>query len=321
VKHILITGWTGNTGSLILERAARRWPEASFVGVTRQEGAAPPASLRERFRIAVAPLEDEDALEKAVFAHQAAPETGFDLILHVAHVHFTPPILHLAERYGVPRILLIHTTGMYSQYREYGARYREIDDAVTARRDSGPCWTILRPTMIYGNARDHNLHKLILALSRSRLFPLFGDGSATFQPVHVEDVANAAMTVLEVPACRWCAYDLSGATVATYKEILREIGSLLGRKPLLLPVPLPFALAVARIGEALRPGGIGVSTEQVRRLQENKAYSHASATKDFGFAPRSLHEGLSQEIDLLRAEGLLPLYKVKGPSSNPAAAK
>jgi nucleoside-diphosphate-sugar epimerase len=318
VKRILITGWTGNTGSLILERAARRWPEATFVGVTRQAGAPPPPGLSGRFQVAVAALDDEAALEQAAFSRTDA--SGFDLVLHVAHVHFTPPILRLAERYGVPRVLLIHTTGMYSRYREYGARYREIDDAVTARAGSGPCWTILRPTMIYGNGRDHNLHKLILALARSPVFPLFGDGSATFQPVHVDDVADAAIAVLDAPDCRWRAYDLSGATIATYKEILMTIGNLLGRKPLLVPIPLTAALAMAGIGERLRPGGIGVNVEQVRRLQENKAYPHAPATKDFGFAPRTLAEGLSQEIALLRLEGRLPSLSMPVRRSNTAAA-
>jgi nucleoside-diphosphate-sugar epimerase len=175
--------------------------------------------------------------------------------------------------------------------------------------------------MIYGNARDHNLHKLIVALSRSPVFPLFGDGSATFQPVHAEDVADAAMTALISPVCRWRAYDLSGATVATYKDILTIIGNLLGRKPILVPIPLPLALAAAGLGERLRPGGIGVNVEQVRRLQENKAYSHSSAARDFGFSPRGLEEGLAQEIALLREEGLLPLAAPKGQASSPAAAE
>ncbi len=316
MKRILITGWTGNTGSRILARAARRWPDAAFVGVTRQSDAVAPPEVAGRFWVAVAPLEDEAQLEQTAFS-----ESPFDLVLHVAQVHFTPQIMRLSKRHSVPRILLVHTTGMYSRYREYGARYRKIDDAVVAGGENSPCWTILRPTMIYGNHRDHNLHKLILAISRSPVFPLFGDGSATFQPVHVDDVADAALTVLDNPLCRWRAYDLSGATVATYREILNLIGSLLQRRPVLVPVPLPLALAAARFGERLRPGGVGVSLEQVRRLQENKAYSHAVATADFGFDPRRLEEGLAQEIALLRSQGLLPAISPKASSSHPASAK
>jgi nucleoside-diphosphate-sugar epimerase len=319
MKRILITGWTGNTGSLILERAARRWPEATFVGVTRQEDALPPPALSARFQAVAAPLDDEAVLEKAAFSHNAS--SPFDLVLHVAHVHFTPTIMRLSEKYGVPRVLLIHTTGMYSQYREYGVRYKQIDDAVTVCAESGPCWTILRPTMIYGNSRDHNLHKLILALACSPVFPLFGDGSAAFQPVHVEDVADAAMTVLDSATCRWRAYDLSGATVATYKEIVMLIAGLLGRKPVLIPIPLPIALAAAGLGERLRPRGIGVTVEQVRRLQENKAYSHSLAARDFGFMPRSLEQGLTEEIALLRSESLLPALPSRGKSTGPAAAE
>ncbi len=318
MKRVLISGWTGNTGSKILARAALRWPDASFVGLTRQRTALPPAELSDRFRVAFAPLEDEAALERAAFG--SGETSTYDLVLHTAHVHFTPQMMRLAERYGVPRVLLIHTTGMYSKYREYGARYREIDDAVTSQVVTGPCWTILRPTMIYGNSRDHNLHKMIRAICRLPIFPLFGDGGATFQPVHVEDVADAAMTILETPACRWRAYDLSGGTVATYKEMMLLICRLLNRRPLLLPVPLPAALALASIGERLRPGGVGVSREQIRRLGENKAFSHADAARDFGFTPRSLHEGLAEEISLMRSEGLLPETETGAKRGSPGSA-
>ncbi|MBC8101999.1 MAG: NAD-dependent epimerase/dehydratase family protein [Cytophagales bacterium] len=314
-KRILITGWTGNTGSRILERAARRWPSADFVGVTRREDASPPAEIAGRFHVAVTPLEDETALEQAAFADHSP----FDLILHVAHVHFTPPVMRLAEKWNARRVLLVHTTGMYSRYQQYGARYRDIDDTITRRTESGPCWTILRPTMIYGNARDHNLHKLILAVARAPVLPLPGDGSAVFQPVHVEDVADAALAALENPICRFRAYDLSGATVATYREMLTLIGGLLDRQPVLVPVPVPLALLLAGAGERLRPGGIGIRVEQVRRLAENKAYSHAAAAADFGFSPRTLSTGLAEEIALLRAEGRLPAATGRGASSVAAA--
>lgn len=317
MKRILITGWTGNTGGQILRRAANRWPEARFVGITRRTEAVLPKGLEElegRFCSVVAALEEEAAVERAAFPAGAPP---YDLLLHIAHVRHTPGMMRLAERHGVPRVLLMHTTGMYSRYQEYGSLYREIDDAVTARGGGTlPCWTILRPTMIYGNRQDHNMHKLIRALACWPAFPVFGDGSATFQPVHVEDVADAALAVLENPDCRCRAYDLSGATVMTYREILETITRLLGRRQSvrLVPVPTPVALAAARIGEQVRPGrGLGVTVEQVRRLQESKAYSHAAASADFGFRPRGLEEGLAQEIQLLAAEGL-----IGAPAAHPA---
>jgi hypothetical protein len=62
-----------------------------------------------------------------------------------------------------------------------------------------------------------------------------------------------------------------------------------------------------------------VTREQVRRLQENKAFSHAAAAGDFGFNPRRLEEGLAQEIALLRQEGVLPVKSTGWLPSNPAA--
>jgi hypothetical protein len=38
-----------------------------------------------------------------------------------------------------------------------------------------------------------------------------------------------------------------------------------------------------------------VTSEQVRRLAEDKAFAHDDAARDFGFAPRAFEAGIAQE--------------------------
>lgn len=42
------------------------------------------------------------------------------------------------------------------------------------------------------------------------------------------------------------------------------------------------------------------SREQVLRLNEHKAFSHEDAAADFGYAPRTLRDGLEAEVRLYR---------------------
>jgi nucleoside-diphosphate-sugar epimerase len=267
-----------------------------------------------RFRVAVAGLEDAAAVEAAAFTGMAEP---YDVLLHVAHIRHTPVLMRLAESHAVRRVVLVHTTGMYSRFQEYGARYREIDSAILSRpADATPPWTILRPTMIYGNAapnrasgRDHNLHRVILALARWPIFPVIG-ARALFQPVHVDDVAAAVVAVAGCAACGGQAFDISGATVASYGEILTTIAELLDRRPILMPVPMGAAEAAVMLGERLTRGRVPITVEQIRRLQEDKVFDHNSATTAFGFRPRGLRDGIAEEIARLRSAGLL------GPASN-----
>jgi hypothetical protein len=81
-----------------------------------------------------------------------------------------------------------------------------------------------------------------------------------------------------------------------------HVGALLGRRPLLLPLPLRPVAALAglwhRLGLSPR-----ISAEQVRRLAEDKAFAYDDAGRDWGYAPRGILEGLTDEVQRLREAG------------------
>jgi nucleoside-diphosphate-sugar epimerase len=166
-------------------------------------------------------------------------------------------------------------------------------------------WTILRPTMIYGDAADRNLSRLFRFVARSPVVPLPGGGRALVQPVHVADLARAVVEVLECQATARNAYELPGGEAVPLRELVLRVARLLGRRRLLLlPLPIaPMALAAGawhRLGLAPR-----VSSEQVRRLAEDKAFSYEAARRDWGYSPRGLDAGLESEARELRISGIL----------------
>lgn len=64
---------------------------------------------------------------------------------------------------GVSRVVFVNTTGMFRRYRRYAAEYRRIEEQTVT---SGLDYTIIRPTIINDNARDHNIHKLLRIVNR-----------------------------------------------------------------------------------------------------------------------------------------------------------
>nr|CAA9290510.1 hypothetical protein AVDCRST_MAG63-4331 [uncultured Armatimonadetes bacterium] len=291
---ILVTGWTGNTGGFVVRMLRERYPDQPIVGLARSPDApSPPGVLVEP-----ADLRDEGAVEEVFRRH------AFTTILHVANIRFSPLIMRLAEAYRVPHTVLVHTTGIYSRYQEYSSLYREIEGGILDGRFEHTAWTILRPTMIYGNHRDHNLHKLIRVLHRYPVFPVFGGGSAVMQPVHVEDLAAAVVACVGNDRVKRRGYDLSGGSVVTYGDILRRITRLLGKRVRFVPVPLPAGIFFARLyGRASKHPIITV--EQIQRLQEDKSYPHEAAARDLDFRPRPFEEGIAQEVAELRERGLI----------------
>lgn len=99
-------------------------------------------------------------LTDTMFLEQAFQ--GVDTILHIASISLTRYIVDAAVKCHVRRLICVHTTGIYSKYKEAGEEYRNIDAYVEQRcRENNIGLTILRPTMIYGNISDNNVVKFI----------------------------------------------------------------------------------------------------------------------------------------------------------------
>jgi nucleoside-diphosphate-sugar epimerase len=173
--------------------------------------------------------------------------------------------------------------------------YIRIEDEVLALRNKIAI-TVLRPTMIYGSSRDQNMYKLIDYLYRHTFFPIFGDGRNLMQPVLAQDLANAYYCVLTNrgrTANR--EYDLSGREPIRYIDLVRTISSILGRKNVLVGIPMWLSLLGAKAYNAVTDKAF-ISVEQVMRMSEDKVFSHEAASSEFGYSPESFYDGISREI-------------------------
>jgi NADH dehydrogenase len=87
------------------------------------------------------------------------------------------------------------------------------------------------------------------------------------------------------------AYDLGGPEYWTYREMVAEVITAMGRKRAILTMPLPLIKAVARSSEVLRLP-FPVATDQLRQLAFDNAAGLGDVERDFSFAPRSMHGSL-----------------------------
>jgi nucleoside-diphosphate-sugar epimerase len=296
---ILVTGWNSNTATALLPRLRQQFPHCRIIGASHSR---PERQVRPDI------AETVDLVDREAVGELFARYT-FCLVLHIANIRFTPNVLPAADRAGVPQTLCVHTTGMYSQFRQYAQHYREIEENIARQPPQNTALTILRPTMIYGitpETRDHNMHKLALHLAKARFFPVFGSGQGKMQPVYVEDVAEAILACVGNPNVQGKGYEISGGSVVTYREVLENICAELGRKPPFIPIPLPVALPLLRLYETIAPHP-RITVEQVERLQEDKVFDHSTATQDFGYSPHPFADGIRIAIQQMAAQGLLSI--------------
>ena len=166
-------------------------------------------------------------------------------------------------------------------------------------RASALDWTILRPTMIYGDPGDRNLSRLLPLLRRVPVLPVPG-GRQLQQPVHAADVADAVLAAAERPAAAGHTYDVAGPEPLTFTDLLQTAARAVASRTRFVPVPVSPIIAAAR-GYELLSRNPRIRAEQVRRLAEDKAFAIDDAIRDLGYAPRPFAEGIRAEA---RAMGL-----------------
>ena len=226
-----------------------------------------------------------------------------DTLVNIAGIYYSENLVKAAIKCGIRRVILVHTTGIYSQYKAAGELYRSIEERVYALcRDNGIILSVCRPTMIYGNTSDKNVAVFIKMVDQFPVMPVVNGARYVLQPVHYEDLAKGYFGVLlheEKTANK--DYVLSGGSVIELREMLKIIGRNLGKNVHFISCPF----AVAYFGACVLYHLTGKKKdfrEKVQRLCEPRAYSHEDARNDFGYAPVSFEEGIVEEVKQYLAE-------------------
>ena len=286
---ILVSGGTGLLGQGFL-RVLREKGEHEVRCLVRRTS---PVERLEGLELAYGDAGDAGSMARAL--------RGTNAFVHVAGVQYTPGVLEAMRRAGLERLVIVSSTSAHSRF-EFRSAPRLVNEALLP--GSGLRWTVVRPSMIYGSELDHNMHKLLRFLDRSPVFPLFGSGENLWQPVYYEDLARGLYAALTKPGTDGQIYDLPGPRPLTYLDLVRTAADTLDKKARIVRIPaepVRRALLVAeRIGLPMP-----VSSEQVLRLREDKAYPYEKARRELGYTPRAFKEGIALEAGRLREIGLV----------------
>ena len=219
-------------------------------------------------------------------------EGAFDAIFSCGPLdHFAR--WYVASEHGAARVVAFGSTSVEVKgdssepaERDVARRLREAEATLfTAARERGAAATVLRPTLVYGAGRDATLSAIAALATRTGFFVLPRGANGLRQPVHVQDLADAALQVLHHPATAGQAYALGGGEVLAYDEMVRRTLAVLEPRPRLLRVPLPLfraALSLAHAAGRLR----GMNAAALARMREPLVFDIEPARRDFGYAPR-----------------------------------
>ncbi|MEY4388559.1 MAG: hypothetical protein RLZZ432_278 [Chloroflexota bacterium] len=292
MARIFLTGGSGFVGSHVLPALLAAGHQV--VALVRNEKAAE----RLRVRHAAAPGALETRLGDVVDAASLRGAVdGCDAIVHLValprdwnggadlervNAGGTANLVAAAQAAGIRRFVHLGALGVLERDGLHYASSKARGEATV--RASGLDWTILKPSLIWGE-RD-GFFNIVAALVRvpAPIVPVPGDGKSRFQPVWVGDVARAVVQVLGDPKSAGRSYELGGPRYWTHREITEEVARALGKRRLVLPMPVPLIRLVAGLSEAVR-FPFPVATDQLRQLAFDNIGAVDGVERELGFVP------------------------------------
>ncbi|MBK9577130.1 MAG: NAD(P)H-binding protein [Fibrobacterota bacterium] len=157
----------------------------------------------------------------------------------------TENVISEAAKSGARRF--VHISSISVTYRlanHYSESKRLAELAVQA---SGLDWTILRPTLAWGDPSCAEHEAFRSAVKRHRILPLPAGGEAKKSPVHVDDLADAFASTLRCPSSIGRILALSGSQTVSLREMAQEIQAARGGRSRILSIPSWAAAVASRV--------------------------------------------------------------------------
>lgn len=208
---------------------------------------------------------------------------------------------------------LIHVSAIGADASSAVAYARTKGQAEKAVLDTVKDAIVFRPSIIFGP--DDRFFNRFAAMARlSPVLPLIGGGETKFQPVYVGDVAEAIARAVDGAVEGGRIYELGGAEVRSFRDLLEEMLAVIGRKRLLVSLPWWVAKLQGRL-LGLLPNPL-LTADQVELLKRDNVVSGEARSEG-----RTL-EGIG--ITPHTTEAILPTYlwqyRVAGQFTKPTAA-
>ncbi|MFW6384492.1 MAG: complex I NDUFA9 subunit family protein [Halodesulfurarchaeum sp.] len=263
--QVLVTGGTGFVGTHLCRELEDRGHDVTALSRSGEDEGLPggvsvvQGDVTEPESLA-APMADQDVVVNLVALSPLFQPDGGDRMHERVHLQGTRNVLAAAEDAGVDAIVQMSALGADPEGPT--AYIRAKGRAETAVRDSSLDWTIVRPSVIFGEGGE--FVRFTRVLTTPYLSALPGGGSTRFQPIWIGDLAPMLAAAVEADSHRGETYDIGGPEALTLAEIARLVYESEGKSLSVLPVPMSLTGIGMRLAEPLPFVPFGV--DQYRSL-------------------------------------------------------
>ena len=208
-------------------------------------------------------------------------------VLSLSPIWLLPEVMAALQTNGMRRLIAFSSTSIVTKAGSASAYEQgvvtDLARGETAVHDSGIDWTILRPTMIYAEGHDGNVSRLATIARRLRVLPISGRGEGRRQPVHADDLADAAVAALTTSASVGKTYALPGGETLTYRQMCARIFEGLDRPARIVSLPPLIWKAGLFVASPLLPDA---TAQMGERMDRDLVFDGTDARTDLGWSPR-----------------------------------
>jgi len=311
-KLVTIYGGSGFIGRYIARRmakegwrvrvAVRRPNEAIFVRPYGVVGQVEPVFCNIRDDASVrAVMQGADAVVNCVGVLNEVGRNRFDAV----QAEGAARVARIAAELGVDRLVQLSAIGADPDAASAYARSKAAGEA--AVRLAFPQAVILRPSVVFG-AEDQFFNRFAAMTRLGPFLPVVGAGTR-FQPVYVDDVAQAAVKAVLGEAAPG-VYELGGPDVHSFRALMQKMLQVVQRRRLIVNIPFFVARIMGGAFDLLQTLTLGLFTnglitrDQVRNLAHDNVVSpHARGLADLGIAPTPIDAVLPEYLWRYRPSG------------------
>jgi len=291
VTNILVLGGTGFVGRSLCEKLVERsrGGQGRITVPSRQPQRAKAIQLLPTVEVVQANVHDEAQLTRLVaecdvVVNLVAILHGSEAAFAHAHVELPRKLARACQATGVRRVVHVSALGAATNAPSLYLRSKAEGEAVL--RSAGLDLTLLRPSVIFGT-EDRFLNLYAKLQGVFPLMPLAG-ADARFQPVWVNDVAQAIVNAIDRQSSIGQAYECAGPRVYTLAELVRLAGRWAGHERLVIPLPAALGRLQAMAMECL-PGEPLMSRDNLASMQvPNVATGSLPGLDALGVKPTAL---------------------------------
>ena len=311
-KLVTILGGSGFVGRYIARAmakegwrvrvACRRPNEALFVKPYGTPGQVEPVACNIRDDSSVrSVIRGADAVVNCVGTFDRGGKNNF----HAVQAEAPGRIARIAQAEGVHALVHVSAIGAdQSSPSIYGRTKADGEAAVMA---AFPGAVILRPSVIFGT-EDGFFNRFGAMAAMAPILPVAKAGTK-FQPVHVNDVAQAAVAGVLGRAAPG-VYELGGPEVASFRDLMQKMLGVIQRRRLVLNVPTPIMKITAFGFDMVEAVTLGlIKNKMITRDQllslgvDNVVADGAKGLSDLGISPTSMDAVLPEYLWRFRASG------------------